>query len=152
MAGNGTPADPFGLERFVAAQEPVYATVLDELRAGAKRTHWMWFVFPQLAELGRSAMARHFGLQGADEARAYLVHPLLGARLRECCDVLLQLPAQRTAQAVFGPTDEMKLRSCLTLFGAVAPQEPVFERGLARFFGGAPDPLTLDLLGRGSPA
>ena len=138
-------ADPFELARFTAAQEPVWPQVLAELRAGDKRTHWMWFVFPQLAVLGRSAMARRYGLSGLDEARAYLAHPVLGARLREACGALLPLQG-RTAVQVFGGTDAMKLRSCLTLFDAAAPQEAVFGELLRKFHDGRPDPLTTDAL------
>src|SRR3954454_3991697 len=107
------------LDRFVAAQAPVYATVLAELRAGRKQSHWMWFVFPQLAGLGRSATALFYGIASADEARAYLAHPLLGARLREC---LAALSAHEggSAEAIFGVVDAMKLRSSITLFEAVA--------------------------------
>src|SRR6476469_5112975 len=105
--------DPFDLERFVAAQAPVWHDVQSELQAGRKQTHWMWFVFPQLAMLGRSSMARHYGLSGLDEAKAYLAHPVLGPRLVECCRQLLQLQG-RDPVAICGTTDAMKLRSCLT--------------------------------------
>ena len=131
--------DPFDLERFVTAQAPVWDDVCAELRAGRKTSHWMWFVFPQLATLGRSAMARHYELSGLDEARAYLAHAVLGERLRSCCAMLLGLPA-RDATAIFGPTDAMKLRSCLTLF-AIASPETVFRECLQAYFGG-PDALT----------
>jgi uncharacterized protein (DUF1810 family) len=145
------PDDPFQLERFAAAQAGVWREVCMELRGGRKRSHWMWFVFPQLAVLGRSSTARHFGLSGLDEAKAYLSHPVLGARLRECCDTLLQLEG-RSATAVFGDVDAMKLRSCLTLFIAAAPQEDVFRRCLERYFDGAADPLTAAALSpAGSP-
>lgn len=133
--------DPFDLERFVAAQAPVWQDVQSELQAGRKQTHWMWFVFPQLATLGRSSMARHYGLAGLDEAKAYLAHPVLGPRLVGCCRLLLQLQ-ERDAVAIFGTTDAMKLRSCLTLFAEAAPDEPVFREGLRQYFGGTPDPLT----------
>ena len=133
--------DPFDLQRFVTAQDPVWEDVLDELRAGRKRTHWMWFVFPQLAALGRSSIARHYGLSGLEEAKAYLAHPVLGARLVECCQVLLQLQDDDPV-AIFGPVDAMKLRSCLTLFAEAAPAEAVFRQGLAKYYGGSPDPLT----------
>src|SRR5437868_3168105 len=125
--------DPFDLERFVAAQAPIWDDVCAELRDGQKRTHWMWFVFPQLAALGRSATAKFYGLSGADEAAAYLAHPVLGARLKACCEILLQLH-QRTAVEIFGAIDAMKLRSCLTLFAAVSRNETVFQECLLRYF------------------
>ena len=133
------------LSRFVDAQESVWDDVRRELRSGRKQTHWMWFVFPQLAELGRSSTAKHYGLAGADEAKAYLDHPVLGARLKECCELLL---AQEVGDpvAVFGSIDAMKLRSCLTLFAAVAPEVAVFDACLRRFFAGERDPLTSQLL------
>jgi uncharacterized protein (DUF1810 family) len=138
--------DPFDLERFVAAQQPVWDTVCDELRAGHKQTHWMWFVFPQLASLGRSTLARHYGLAGLAEAHAYLAHPVLGPRLREACELLLQLPP-RTAVAIFGSVDAMKLRSCLTLFDQACPDD-VFRRCLDRYVPEGPDALTLAALSR----
>lgn len=138
--------DAFDLERFVTAQQPVWDAVCDELRAGRKQTHWMWFVFPQLATLGRSAMARHYGLSGLDEARAYLAHPVLGPRLRTACETLLRLPA-RAAVDIFGPVDAMKLRSSLTLF-AQASGDDLFARCLRRYFPDGPDPLTLGQLSR----
>lgn len=134
------------LDRFVAAQAPVFDDVLAELAAGAKRTHWMWFVFPQLASLGRSATARHFGLADLAHARAYWRHPLLGPRLRRCCALLDALPPAATARLVFGPVDAVKLRSCLTLFERAAPEEPLFARLLQRWYGGERDPLTLQSL------
>jgi len=123
----------------------VWNDVQAELSAGRKRSHWMWFVFPQLASLGRSSTAKFYGLAGADEARAYLAHPLLGPRLLESCDLLLKV-RDATAVEVFGDTDAMKLRSCLTLFSSVAPEVPVFRACLDRYFDGAGDPLTAGLL------
>ena len=140
------PADPFDLERFVTAQDPVWEEVCAELRAGHKRSHWMWFVFPQLASLGRSTMARHYGLSGLDEAKAYLAHPLLGERLRSACQLLLQQRPGSTAVGIFGATDAMKLRSCLTLFQAAAPQEALWGECLQRYYGGQGDDLTLAAL------
>lgn len=134
-----------GLERFVAAQEPVYARTLDEIRRGAKRTHWMWFVFPQLAGLGRSAMAARYGIADAGEARAYLAHPLLGARYVECVSALQDLTGGDPVQ-IFGEVDALKLRSSLTLFEAVSGR-PLFGAALARWFGGERDPRTLARLG-----
>ncbi|WBY02863.1 DUF1810 domain-containing protein [Ramlibacter tataouinensis] len=140
-------ADPFRLQRFADAQAPVWDDVTAELRAGRKRTHWMWFVFPQLAALGRSGTARFFGIAGAEEARAYLEHPVLGPRLLECCDLLLAV-RDRSATEVFGEVDAMKLRSCLTLFEAVAPGSRAFSECLEAWFGGQRDPLTTALLAR----
>ncbi len=138
--------DPFDLDRFVAAQAGTYPDALAELRAGRKRSHWMWWVFPQLAGLGRSDTARHYAIRSVDEARAYLAHPLLGARLREATGALL-LHRDRTAEAVLGGIDAVKLRSSLTLFleaGAGAP----LDEALRIFFAGEQDPETLRLLGR----
>ena len=147
--GGESERDPFALARFVAAQAPVIDRVLQELAAGAKRSHWMWFVFPQLAALGRSATARLYGISSREEALAYWRHPLLGPRLVRCCTALLP-HGTRGAEAVLGAVDAMKLRSCLTLFAQVAPDEPVFTQLLEAFFGGAPDAATLQLLaGRG---
>ena len=134
------------LERFVTAQEPVYETVLAELRDGQKRGHWMWFIFPQLAGLGRSATARHYALSGLAETRAYLDHPLLGERLRECCTLVLAAGPGVSAHDIFGSPDDMKFRSCVTLFAEAAPAEHLFTACLKRFFGGEPDPETLSLL------
>lgn len=139
-------SDPFHLQRFVDAQAGVYRDVLAELGAGAKRTHWMWFIFPQLAGLGRSSMAQHYAIASLAEARAYLAHPLLGARLRECADILLGLQGA-SAHQVFGSPDDMKLHSSLTLFARAAPQEARFAQCLARYYGGAPDAATVGLLG-----
>jgi len=140
-------ADRFRLQRFVDAQAPIYATVLAELRAGAKRTHWMWFVFPQIAGLGLSPTAQLYAISSLDEARAYLAHPVLGPRLREAT-AAVNAVAGRTAHDIFGSPDELKFRSSMTLFAAAAPQEPAFQAALDRYFGGQPDPRTLELLGR----
>lgn len=142
-----TAPDPHQLQRFVAAQAPVFATVLAELAIGAKRSHWMWFVFPQLRGLGRSATAQHYGLASLDEARAYWRHEQLGPRLRRCCAQLAALRG-RSAEQVFGAVDTMKLRSCLTLFEQAAPGEPLFGELLERFFAGERDPATQALLRR----
>ncbi len=135
----------YDLQRFVAAQSRVWDDVCAELREGRKQTHWMWFVFPQLSALGRSATAKFYGLSGGEEARAYLADSILGARLRECCEVLLQLD-KKTAVEIFGATDAMKLRSCLTLFAAVEQDEAVFQECLVRYFEGKSDVATLALL------
>ena len=136
-----------GLERFVAAQAPVWPTVCAELAAGAKRSHWMWYVFPQLAALGRSPTARFYGLADLTEARAYWAHPLLGPRLKEGAMLLLAVRG-RSAHEILGSPDDLKLRSCMTLFERAAPDEPVFAQVLSRYYGGARDPMTLGLLDR----
>ena len=133
----------FDLDRFVTAQEPVIDQVRRELAAGAKSSHWMWFIFPQLRALGRSATARFYGLDGLDDARAYLAHPVLGPRLLECTQLVDQVQG-KTALQILGSPDDLKFRSCLTLFGAI--QKPPFEAALQHFYAGQPDPLTLELL------
>lgn len=139
--------DPFDLERFVQAQAGTYDAALEELRAGAKRSHWMWFIFPQLRALGRSERAIRFGLADLGEARAYFTHPVLGARLRECTELVLGVEG-RSAHDIFGSPDDLKFRSSMTLFARAAPDEPLFPAALARYYAGAPDPLTEELLGR----
>lgn len=133
------------LERFVEAQAGIYAAALAEIRRGAKRTHWMWFVFPQLAGLGRSETARFYAIRSAEEARAYLAHPLLGRRYRECVGALQDLPISDPV-AVFGSVDAIKLRSSLTLFGHVG-EHTLLAAALARWFGGVRDSATLRMLG-----
>lgn len=132
------------LDHFVQAQAEVIDAVMAELRAGRKRTHWMWFVFPQLAALGRSATARFYGLASLDEARAYADHPVLGPRLRECTRAVLSHP-DKTPLEIFGSPDNLKLRSCMTLFWLAAPGEAVFREALDVFFGGVPDEVTVRL-------
>ncbi len=139
-------SDPFDLQRFVETQAGTHDQALAELRAGAKRGHWMWFVFPQVAGLGRSGMAQRYAISGMDEARAYLAHPVLGPRLVECARALTGL-AGRTAGQVLGPVDAVKLRSSMTLFAAAAPEEPVFRAVLDRYFDGAEDEATTSRLG-----
>jgi uncharacterized protein (DUF1810 family) len=141
-----TGADPFDLERFVTAQTPVFPTVLAELRAGRKRTHWMWFVFPQLRGLGRSSMATFYGIASLYEARAYLAHPLLGPRLELCTRTVLELENGSLHQ-IFGSPDDMKFQSTMTLF-ALAAADPAgtFYKALDRFCSGTLDPRTLKLL------
>ena len=141
-----TAADPFNLDRFLAAQAGVHERALTELRNGCKQSHWMWFVFPQLAGLGHSARAQHYGITGLDEARAYLAHPVLGARLQECAAVLEGLDPGLPASSIFGYPDELKLRSSLTLFARVAGSGSIFERLLDKYFAGEPDDLTVALL------
>ena len=133
------------LSRFVQAQQPLMDDVRAELAAGRKRTHWMWFVFPQMRGLGHSAMARHYGIASRDEAAAYLAHPVLGARLRDCVGLVLAVQG-RTAHEIFGSPDDLKLRSCLTLFREIDGPDSVFDRALAQYFDGQPDPMTLRLL------
>ena len=130
------------LDRFVTAQGPVWADVRAELAAGRKASHWMWFVFPQIAGLGSSTMARRYALGSLAEARVYLDHPVLGLRLREAVGLMLR-HAGTAPEAILGPVDAMKLRSCLTLFARAAPEEALFAQALAAFYGGAPDPATL---------
>ena len=134
--------DPFHLQRFLEAQAPVYDHVVAELREGHKRTHWMWFIFPQIAGLGSSPMATKYAISSPAEARAYLAHPVLGARLEECVSLVNQHEG-RAIEAMLGHPDDMKFRSSLTLFHHVAPESSVFQEALDRFYAGAPDPLTL---------
>jgi uncharacterized protein (DUF1810 family) len=133
------------LERFLDAQAPELATVRRELAAGRKRTHWMWFVFPQLRGLGRSETARHFGIASRADADAYLRHPVLGARLRDCVDLIMATHGP-SAHDIFGTPDDLKLRSCLTLFRDVEGRGGLFDRALDKFFQGEADALTLQLL------
>ena len=130
----------FDLDRFVA-QARVYEGVLDELRRGRKTGHWIWFIFPQVAGLGSSSMSQHYAIGSLDEARAYLAHPVLGTRLRECAGIVLDTQG-RTASDIFGSLDAMKVRSCMTLFHRAAPDEPVFAQVLERFYGGVADEAT----------
>jgi uncharacterized protein (DUF1810 family) len=135
-------ADPSDLERFVGAQAQVYDQVRRELKAGRKETHWMWFIFPQVAGLGQSAISIRFAIGSMDEAKVYLAHAVLGPRLRECAKLALDVEG-RTARDIFGPIDEMKFRSSMTLFARAAPKEDVFQRCLDKYFAGGPDPATL---------
>ncbi|MBR0973898.1 DUF1810 domain-containing protein [Bradyrhizobium japonicum] len=136
--------DAFDLKRFVRAQDPVYRDVQGELTRGRKQSHWMWFVFPQLAGLGFSAMSQRYAIASRAEAKAYLAHPVLGPRLIECTRLVLAVEG-RTINAILGAPDDAKFRSSMTLFGAVSDQ-PVFDEALARYFSGEPDQATLDLL------
>ena len=137
---------PFDLERFVAAQEGVYDGALRELRHGRKTGHWIWFIFPQLVGLGRSEMSRLYGIESLEEARAYLEHPVLGPRLRECVSAVLAT-SRATAEDIFGSIDARKVRSSMTLFHRAAPDEPLFMEVLKRFYGGVVDDATDALLG-----
>jgi uncharacterized protein (DUF1810 family) len=147
-------SDPFDLARFVSAQAPVIKSALAELAAGRKASHWMWFVFPQIAGLGASPTARRYAIASLDEARAYLAHPVLGPRLERCVEALLG-HGGLSARQIMGSPDDMKLRSSLTLFARAGPGRPLFAEGLAKYFEGEPDPLTLarlDAADRGGPA
>ena len=137
--------DAYNLQRFVDAQKPVYGQVLAELRSGRKRGHWIWFIFPQLDGLGRSETARLFAISSAAEAAAYFDHPVLGPRLRECVALVTRIDGQ-PIEDILGHPDDLKFRSCLTLFAAVAADHFVFDRALEKFYGGRPDPETLQLL------
>lgn len=136
--------DGYDLDRFVEAQAGSYPDALAELRAGRKRTHWMWFVFPQIAGLGHSIMAQRYAIASRAEARSYLMHGVLGPRLRACTQAVLAVP-DKTANAIFGSPDDFKFRSCMTLFDAIAPHD-IFDQALARFYGGQRDPATLERL------
>jgi uncharacterized protein (DUF1810 family) len=138
--------DPYDLDRFVGAQQVNYQQALSELRSGRKRSHWMWYVFPQLAGLGFSATSRHFSIKDLAEAKAYLAHPELGPRLRECAETLLSVKG-RSAHDILGCPDDAKLRSSATLFTLASPPDSLFQRLLDRYFQGQPDPKTLALLG-----
>ncbi len=146
-----TDADRFNLDRFVSAQETSYARVLTELARGLKTSHWMWFIFPQVAGLGSSEMSRRYAIGSIEETQAYLAHPLLGARYRECVTVLQDL-VSTTAEAVFGSVDAAKLRSSLTLFAEAAPGDPLFAAALQRWFRGDKDRRTVDILYASSTA
>lgn len=139
-------SDAFHLERFVAAQDPVYADVVAELRAGRKASHWMWFVFPQMAGLGHSAMAQRYAILSLDEARAYFKHPILGARLLECI-ALVNVVERRSAEQIFGSIDAQKLQSCLTLFELASDGNPAIVAALEKYYDGRRDATTLQLLG-----
>jgi uncharacterized protein (DUF1810 family) len=140
------PDDPYGLSRFVGAQAGDYERALAELRSGQKRTHWMWYIFPQLDGLGFSPTARHYAIKSLDEARAYLAHPVLGPRLRQSAEAVLGIEG-RSARQIFGSPDELKLRSCATLFACVSPPDSAFHRLLDKYYGGERDARTLQLLG-----
>ena len=137
--------DPFDLQRFVSAQNPVFEQVCSELRQGRKESHWMWFVFPQLQGLGHSWMANKFGISSRDEAEAYLGHSILGRRLKECTR-LVNLVEGRSIDQIFGYPDNLKFRSSMTLFSCVEPDSDVFVTALQKYFGGQPDRVTLERL------
>lgn len=137
--------DPFDLRRYVDAQDPAYEQIRRELRAGQKSSHWMWFVFPQVAGLGQSPTARRFAISSLAEAQAYLRHPILGPRLQECTRLVNDTQG-RSVNEIFGYPDDLKFRSCMTLFAHAAPENEVFKEALRKYFDSQPDPLTLELL------
>jgi len=147
MAGGNDTGDAHELARFIDAQEAVYARALAEIRGGRKRSHWMWFIFPQFQGLGFSETSRRYAIRSAEEARAYLAHPVLGPRLLECAEAAAAVEG-RTAAEVFGSPDDMKLQSCATLFAQVSPAGSVFERLIHKYFEGRPDEGTLRLMER----
>lgn len=133
---------PYVLERFVQAQQAVYEQVMEELRAGRKRSHWMWFIFPQIEGLGRSEMARHYAISSKEEAAAYLNHPVLGPRLELCAQLVLSIEGKNLNE-IFGDPDDMKFHSCMTLFASVAGSASIFQACLNKYCGGQPDPGTV---------
>ena len=141
--------DPYNLDRFVSAQQNDFERALAEIKNGKKRTHWMWYIFPQFDGLAFSATSKHYAIKSLAEAKAYLDHPVLGPRLLECAEAAVQVEG-RTAREIFGSPDDLKLRSCATLFACVAPQGSVFDRLLAKYYGGERDQKTLRLLGMDS--
>jgi uncharacterized protein (DUF1810 family) len=145
-------SDPYDLGRFVAAQEGVHQFAVAQLRAGRKTGHWMWFVFPQIAGLGMSSMSQRFAIGSLDEARAYLAHAVLGARLAECAGILAELGSGRSAEDMFGGIDAVKLRSSMTLFARASEADSVYHAVLDRYFGGEPDPHTEARLSRAGAA
>src|SRR3954466_896 len=146
QANNRVKGDPYHLDRFVRAQETNYEQALEEIRRGRKRSHWMWYIFPQYEGLGFSPTSRRYSIKSVAEAQAYLAHPVLGPRLTECAEAALGVEG-RSALEIFGSPDDMKLRSCATLFASVSPAGSVFHRLLDTYFHSAPDGKTLHLLG-----
>ena len=137
--------DPHHLQRFIDAQSSIYEQVCEELRAGRKRSHWMWFIFPQIAGLGHSETARFYAIQSIDEAKAYLEHPVLGSRLLECTS-LVMLVSGKSIHDILGSPDDMKFRSCMTLFARAGADNKPFEDAIEKYFGGRHDPRTLERL------
>ncbi|MDR4470861.1 MAG: DUF1810 domain-containing protein [Nitrospira sp.] len=137
--------DVYNLQRFLTAQAPTYDTVLAELRAGRKSSHWIWFIFPQIAGLGRSSMAQQFAIASLDEAKAYLQHPVLGQRLQECAQLVLDLNGP-SAEEIFSYPDNLKFRSCMTLFLTASTDNTLFQNALLKYFDGKPDTRTLNIL------
>ena len=145
MSLNRSDRDPYLLERFVSPQASIYPQAISELRSGMKTGHWMWFIFPQIRGLGRSPVSLEYAISSREEAVAYLQHPVLGPRLKECTRLVLDVKG-RSAEEIFGSPDDMKFRSSMTLFAQVSPDDDIFARALQQYFGGAPDQLTLDRL------
>ena len=137
--------DPYDLNRFIEAQENDYERALSEIVGGRKRTHWMWYIFPQIEGLGFSSISRRFSIKGVEEAKAYLDHPVLGPRLLKCAEAVVGIEG-RSAVEIFGSPDDLKLKSCATLFASVLPAGSVFDRLLAKYYDGARDEKTLQLL------
>jgi len=146
VAAADNRSDPYDLRRFVQAQEHVYERALAEIRGGSKRTHWMWYIFPQIDGLGSSPTAKRYAIKSAEEAKAYLDHPILGPRLLECAEAVVRIEG-RTAEEVFGSPDDLKLRSCATLFACVMQQRSIFDRLIEKFYEGKRDRRTQQLLG-----
>jgi len=144
-SANRSPHGPYNLERFVIAQDSVFKRVLSELQAGTKMGHWMWFIFPQIKGLGRSPISIEYAISSRDEAQAYLQHPVLGPRLKECTRLVLEVEG-RSATDIFSTPDDMKFRSSMTLFAQVSPDDDIFERALHKYFDEIPDQLTLQRL------
>jgi uncharacterized protein (DUF1810 family) len=142
---SNSSSDPYNLERFVIAQDSVFKRVLSELQTGTKMGHWMWFIFPQIRGLGRSPISMEYAISSRDEAQAYLQHPVLGPRLKECTQLVLNVNG-RSATDIFGTPDDIKFRSSMTLFAQVSRDDDIFYRALQKYFEGAPDRLTLDRL------
>lgn len=145
MPAKQPSSDPFRLERFVLAQDNIFSQVLAELEAGTKMSHWMWFIFPQIRGLGRSPISIEYAISSRDEARAYLQHPLLGPRLKDCTRLVLRAEG-RSALDIFGEPDDIKFRSSMTLFAEVSNDDDIFEKALQKYFNGVPDRLTLERL------
>ena len=143
MSPNGSDRDQYNLERFVSAQHSMYAEVVSELRAGMKTSHWMWFIFPQIRGLGRSPVSIEYAISSREEAAAYLQHPVLGPRLKECTQLVLDVK-NRSAREIFGSPDDMKFRSSMTLFHKISPETGSFKTALEKYFGGEPDRRTLE--------
>lgn len=139
--------DRFNLNRFVAAQELDYESVLHELRSGRKRGHWIWYIFPQIQGLGQSTMSREYAISSLNEARAYLQHPILGLRLRECTELVVALNG-RSIEQIFPHPDDFKFRSCMTLFAEASTDPSIFRKALHNYFRGEPDALSLDILSK----
>ena len=135
--------DPYNLQRFVLAQESIYSQVVEELRLGQKRGHWMWFIFPQIQGLGSSWMSHEYAIRSKEEAVAYLAHPTLGPRLRECVELVVSIE-DRSLKSILGYPDDLKFQSSMTLFSAASPDEALFRFALDKYCGGEPDPLTLN--------